>query len=78
MKYSSSLRWFTNVRWDDRDCFIDCLVDITTLDIKSGYLLIQVDRQLKIYSCEEYRNEFPHRSLKILGQVKKRVVNLIK
>ncbi len=66
MKYSKSHLWFANVRWDERNCYIDCLVDITKCD-KNGHILVDDRGELKIYSYDKFLGLQDHTLLMIIG-----------
>jgi len=46
MEHLESCRWFSHVRWEERNCYVDCLVDVSQLDVKDGYLLVEKGKAL--------------------------------
>lgn len=70
MKFSKDLKWFTHIRWDEQDCFIDCLVNVAELE-KDEFLLIEIDGELKIYSYDQIQKRQLEGRCKIIGTPKK-------
>ena len=66
VEYSKSLRWFYQVSWAEKGCFVDCLVDTSKHD-SEGYSLIEEQGQLKLYSYKQLQKLSPHHPFEILG-----------
>jgi hypothetical protein len=75
MKFSKSLRYFTDVSWDEQKCFIDCLVDIEQFGSTHGYHLVEEGGQLKIYSSTQLVKQSFRQDFKPLGQVIKQIID---
>ncbi|MFO1259030.1 MAG: hypothetical protein U1E78_11565 [Gammaproteobacteria bacterium] len=65
----STLYWFERVRWEERDQFIDCLVDSSQQDVNEGHWLVEKEGTLSILSNYEVQNLNAYR---LLGRVLKR------
>ena len=66
MKYSESYRWFYGVIWLERNTTVDCLVDVSELEISAGYWVVEEHGQLKIVSTTSLSITKPN-DLKIIG-----------
>lgn len=75
MKFSKNLKWFTQVKCNEQDCVIDCLVDTTELNQQEGNWLIKEGEQLKICTFIQLQN-VPVETFTILGKVKKRDIKI--
>lgn len=56
MQLSKSCRWFSNVYWDEQNRSLSCLVDITKLEAREGYMLVNEGGKLKIYLVNQLQN----------------------
>ena len=73
--YSKSLYWFNQVRWDEKNCFVNCLVSVSS-PLREGYWVIEEAGSLKL---RFYNPDDAHKAGKVncLGWVEKREFPII-
>ena len=67
MIYSETHFWFENVRWNEHDTTIQCLVDTSLITPEEGFYLVEDNNSLSIYPANELSMHTKN-SARVLGR----------